>query len=113
MSGQVEMLVNYGNQEAVLPLLVIKRKGPKLIGKNWLQKIRINWKNLFQLMEDRGTSAKVGELIEKNKDVFVEELGTFSGPEAKIHVAENAQPKYFKARPVPYALKYKIESELD
>ena len=28
-------------------------------------------------------------------------------------MAEDAQPKYFKARPVPYALKEKIENELD
>ena len=31
----------------------------------------------------------------------------------KIHVAEDAQPMYFKARPVPYALKEKIENELE
>ena len=106
--GHVEMPVNYENQEAVLPLLVIKGNGPNLIGRNWLQQIRINWKNLLQLKEDRSTADK----IDKNyEEVFQEELGTFSGPKAKIHVAEDAQPMYFKARPVPYALKEKIENE--
>ena len=31
--GQIDMAVNYENQEAVLPLLVIKGNGPNLIGR--------------------------------------------------------------------------------
>ena len=52
------MPVNYENQEAVLPLLVIKGNGPNLIGRNWLQQMRINWKNLLQLKEDRSIADK-------------------------------------------------------
>jgi hypothetical protein len=32
---------------------------------------------------------------------------------AKIYVAEDARPKYYKARPVPYALREKVEKELE
>ena len=32
---------------------------------------------------------------------------------AKIHVEEGATPKYYKARPVPFALRDKIIKELD
>ena len=59
------------------------------------------------------TGAAMSIINVQYKDVFLEELGTFSGPKKKIHVAEDAQLKYFKARPVPYALKEKIENELD
>ena len=45
--------------------------------------------------------------------MFHEELGTFSGPKAKIYVADDASPKYCKARPVPYALREKVEKELE
>ena len=96
-----------------MPLFVRKGNGPNLLGRNLLQKVRISWKNLFQLKEDRGTSAKVGKPIDKYKEIFLEELGIFSGPQAKIDVAENAQPKYFQARPGPYELKEKIENESD
>jgi hypothetical protein len=44
--GQVETSVKYEDQEGVWPLLFITLKGPNLIGRNWLQKIKINWKNL-------------------------------------------------------------------
>ncbi len=36
-----------------------------------------------------------------------EGLGTWTGPPAKIHVNKNAVPRYYKHRPVPYALKRK------
>ena len=75
--------MKYEDQEGVWPLLVITGKGSNLIGRNWLQKIKINWKNLFQLKEDKITSVKVNKLLEKYEEVFHEELGTFSGPKPK------------------------------
>ena len=77
MLGQVETSVKYEDQEGVWSLLVITGKGPNLIGRNWLQKIKINWKNLFQLKEDKTTSVKVNKLLEKYEKVFHDELGTF------------------------------------
>ena len=44
--------------------------------------------------------------------MFEEGLGTFTGPKTKIHVKENAVPKFCKTQPVPYAMKVKIEEEL-
>jgi hypothetical protein len=105
--------VKYEDQEGVWPLLVITEKGPNLIGRNWLQEIKINWKNLFQLKEDKNTSVKVNKLLEKYEEVFHEDLGTFSGPKVKIYVADDASPKYCKARPVPYALRENVEKELE
>ena len=40
-------------------------------------------------------------------------LGTLQGYEAKIHVDPGAQPKYCKARSVPYAMRGKVEEELE
>jgi len=44
--------------------------------------------------------------------VFSEELGCFNGPPVKLKVDANAQPKFYKARSVPLALKSKVEAEL-
>ena len=48
-----------------------------------------------------------------SRTFFGEGLGTLKGTEAKIYVDPNAPPKFMKARPVPYALKAKVEKELD
>ena len=47
------------------------------------------------------------------KDVFGEDLGTLKGTEAKIYVDPSTPPKFMKVRPLPYALKEKVEKELD
>ena len=40
-------------------------------------------------------------------------LGTLQEYEAKIYVDPGAQPKYCKARSVPYAMRGKVEEELE
>ena len=49
----------------------------------------------------------------KYSKLFSDQLGTLQGTTAKIVVPENAQPRFFKARQVPYILKDKVERELD
>ena len=45
--------------------------------------------------------------------VFQEELGKLKGYNAKITPDPQAIPHFCKARPVPYAIKAKVEEELD
>ena len=44
--------------------------------------------------------------------IFQEGLGTFQGYEAKIEVDPTATPRFCKARPIPYAMRQKVEDEL-
>ena len=52
-------------------------------------------------------------ILAKHQNVFGEGLGHLRGYNAKIHVEQEAVPKFMKARPVAYAMKEKIEKELD
>ncbi len=103
VAGQFKMSVKYEEQEIVLPTLVIQRKCPILIGRNWLQKIKLNWRNIFQLEEANTTNTtaqRVAQLVQKYEQVFQEGLGTFTVPKAKIHVATDAKPIYIIAKRV-------------
>ena len=53
------------------------------------------------------------EVIEKNTRLFRSELGKLNSMETKICVPSNAQPRYFKPRPVPYSLRDKVDRELE
>ncbi|XP_041072749.1 melanin-concentrating hormone receptor 1-like [Carcharodon carcharias] len=53
------------------------------------------------------------ELLKKHASVFREELGKIQGLQTEIHVDPEATPRYLKARPVPYALREKVDMELD
>ena len=55
----------------------------------------------------------VSGVLEKQTDVFGEGLGMLKGTTATIYVVSDQPPKYFKPGSVRYALKRKVEEELD
>ncbi len=100
--------VRYGSQRAQLPLFVLEGTGPNLFGRNWLETIRLDWQQIHHV---HGVSLQ--EVLSRHRAVFGDDLGTFTGYEAKIHVDEGAKPRFCRARPVPYAMKTGVEKELD
>ena len=53
------------------------------------------------------------QVLKEHDEVFQDNLSTLKGFEAKIYVDPNAQPKFCKARPVPYAVRSLVEQELE
>lgn len=64
-------------------------------------------------MQQVKPTLRLQEVLEKHLAVFSEELGCVKGMAAKIHVKPEIQPKYCRARNVPFLLKKKVEEELD
>ena len=120
--GKLIVEVKYGKQHKQLPLYVVKGNGPSLLGRNWLTVINLNWKSL-KLMSTTDTQAtpkpqmnyeqQMEALLENHKAVFEEGLGEISTFEATLQMKPNVNPKYCKARPVPFALQIAVEQELD
>ena len=50
--------------------------------------------------------------MENHADLFIDELGLAKHVEAKIHIDPDATPRFHRPRPVPYALRPKVEEEL-
>ena len=55
----------------------------------------------------------VSGVLEKHTEDFGEGLGMLKGTTATIYVVNDQPPTFFKPRSVPYALKRKVEEELD
>ena len=89
--------------------LVVRGTGPSLLGRNWLQKIRLDWQEIHQLQQ----MPALQETLKRYAEVFENELGEIKRMEARIDVDPQARPCFCKARPVPFALKHKVEAELD
>ncbi|CAC5384235.1 unnamed protein product [Mytilus coruscus] len=111
--GRAIVNVNYKKESAKLPLLIVKRKGPNLLGRDCLNKLRLDWKDIFSVVGSDNQPSDLNVILEANRQVLKDELGTVKGMKAKIYVDESAVPKYFKARPLLYALKDKVEMELE
>ena len=110
VAGEVMVPVKYQDQQYCLPAIVVKGPGPNLLGRDWLQVVKLNWQNIFKIQEE---NPQLQSILDAHGDVFSEGLGTLKGTTAKIHVDPEATPKFMKARPVPYTLKAKVELELD
>ena len=103
--GTVEAQVKYQNQTKVVPLTVVKGNGPSLFGRDLISE--------FSVMKICQENNSMQEILANHSDVFREELGTLKGTTAKIHVPEGATPRFFKPRPLPYAMRGKVDKEID
>ena len=106
--GSLTVEVEHNSQVSVLPLLVIKGRGPSLFGRNWLERIKVNWTDVHHLQD-----SAVDRIVNKYKNLFRDELGTLKGMTAKLFVTPNVQPCFFKPRAVPYLLKEKVGIEIE
>ena len=106
--GIVGVDVRYEEQVAHLPLLVVGVDGPSLMGRDWLAVFRLNWKEIYYV-----ENCSIQSVLQRFTDVFKEGLGTLKGYEAKIHINPDVVPRFCKARTVPYALRARVEDELE
>ena len=112
-AGIINVLVNYEGQEHNLDLFVVKKDSPSLFGRAWLKHIKLDWNSIKFLQTGKSTEDNVQELLQKYSQIFTAESGKVKGMKASLTLKENAQPKFCRARPVPYALKERVEKELD
>ena len=86
-------------------MLVVPGVGPNLLGRDWLSVLKLDWARVFKVDTD--------DLLRPYQEVFSEGLGALKGVTAKVYIDENIKPRYCKPRPVPLALRAKVEAELD
>ena len=109
VKGALTATVVYGNQRAKLEHVVVAGDSPSLLGRNWLWKIILDWSRLNQIH----SIITLEQILKRHEDIFKEDLGLVKSAPAKIHIISTAQPKFCKARTVPYALKERVELELE
>lgn len=106
--GKITAADKVGTRESTLPLFVVKGTCPTLLGRDWMEAFKIT------ILKPEGVNAisSVTSLVEQFSEVFAETLGTLEGVSANIALKEASKPKFFKARPVPFALRDRVEEEL-
>ena len=113
VKGSILVLVQYQDQEAKLPLTVVAGSGTSLMGRDWLEKLRLDWQSLCVFNVRPTAGASLADVLESHKDVFNDTLGLIKGTAAKLHVDPSIPPRFCPARSVPYALRDKVSQELD
>ena len=76
--------------------------------------MRLDWKKIRNVSTTAATLEKrVAALQKEYQDIFSETLGIIMLFQAKLSVKPEDEPKFFKARSVPYALREQVKSKLD
>ena len=111
------MAVEYREQRMELPITVVNGDVPNLIARDWLGSLKLKWDELFPhraAVRKLEVAPSVANLVEKFPEVFTDKLGCLRDFKVCLPVAEDAKPAFFKARPVPYAMRARgVEEELD
>ena len=76
---------------------------------NWMEIAKINsvTKNHFE------NKRELENLLAEYQEIFGTDLGKCKGVKAHLYVKSDAKPKFYQPRPIPLALKDKIEADLD
>ena len=117
--GEALVSVKYAtSQPKTLPLLVVA-EGANLIGRLWIEQIPLLLTDVLpsQAVHEVSVSADItselNTILSKHQEVFDDSvLGHLKGFKAKVYPVKE-DPKFFKAAPMPYATRRKVDKCLD
>ena len=90
-------------------LIIVNNNGPTLLGRGMMKQLDIS---SFDLNEVHKLNEQ-DSLVSKYPELFAPGLGCYKDKTFSIAIDDTVAPKFFKARPVPYAMRDKVNDELD
>ena len=117
--GVMETGVEYNNKKEKLPLVILEGNGPSLLGRNWLNILMADWNHIFGVNNLNNSkqatvqSKLLDAILNKYGEVFEDKTGTLKDTLVHIKMKKDATPRFHKARQIPYALKNRVDKELD
>ena len=106
--GSLDVEVVYEQQKVTIPLIIVEGIGPTLFGRNWFNVIKLDWPNIHYTR-----APGLHDLLHKYSELFEPGLGAFKGPDVSIEVDPEVTPHFCKARQLPYAMRSKVEDEIE
>lgn len=107
--GYIICNVTYKGLTKKIKIFVVKNGGPPLLGRNFMSAFDLV---LSHKINNISIDDSVQKLLEQYSDLWRDELGSFNKFKVHLKLKENSLPKFFKPRPVPFAIKDKVENEL-
>lgn len=104
--GECDVLVKYGSKSAILPLIIVDADRASLLGRNWFSELGLSITGVSQI-------SNFTNYIKEYPEVFNENLGQYKGPPVTFDLDSTVKPITLKARNIPFALKDKVDKELE
>lgn len=114
--GYFETDVKYQNYCHQIKIYVVENGGPPLLGRDFMAKFKFGLtpiNNTRICSVSNQCSSEVLQLMREYSDLFSKELGKFNKFDVELKLKQGVVPKFFKPRTVPFALKSRVEDEID
>ncbi|CAK1591611.1 unnamed protein product [Parnassius mnemosyne] len=116
--GIIKPVVRHAGRTKRLELFVIEGGTTSLLGRQWLTELGIKIpafsNNCHHLSNKKESmSNEIKKIFSRYKELFSGGLGRFTGGKATLGVRDGAAPVFHRARPVPYALRERVDAQLD
>lgn len=110
--GFLRVDVCLGKPTSQQTLLVVGCKSPILCGQDWLSTFNLlpGQVNTTQLVEN-ATELMMQNMQREFEHVLKPGCGELKGPPLHVDLRLDAQPRYYRTRSVPYALREKVDDE--
>ena len=114
ISGECQVTVKINDRVIQAKFVVVKvEQQLPLLGRDWMKLLQFDVVTLMEQVTQVHYSSETTNLFTEFTDVFKEELGLLKDIQASVKVDETAPPRFHKPRPVPFALRNKVEEQLD
>ena len=113
--GTAQVSARFKGEEKTLELVVVDGNSPSLLGRTWMQafsELR-KWLNEAPVNSVSVSRPEVDALCKEFSDLFAPGHGKLKGYNAHIYLKPDAQFRYFKPRTVAFAMRSKIEADLE
>lgn len=121
--GTCNVEISLGGSRALFDLHVLERKIKKLplMGRDMIDALRMDMGPFYrgtpkvaELSRCESVERRLQKVLQENSDLFRPELGTFTKRKAELKFREDKPvPVFRRARPVPHALRPKVEATLE
>ncbi|XP_061729392.1 uncharacterized protein K02A2.6-like [Cydia pomonella] len=87
-----------------------------LLGRDFMTKFNMYFaidKQRINFVSSESFQSELPRLLSEYSSLFSEDLGKFNTFQVELRLKENVTPKFFKPRTVPFAIKNRVEEEID
>ena len=101
--SQIDVEVLYQLYCGKHTLTIVSGDGPAVLGRDWLQHIRLDWANIG-VVSAQAPSMQLAQVLDHFSDVFRSGLGTITPMRAHLMLTKGATPKFKPPCTVPCLL---------
>ncbi|GFX09623.1 uncharacterized protein K02A2.6 [Trichonephila clavipes] len=114
-AGQAVVQIQYKDQINTEIIYLVHAKLNAVFGREWLRNFQLDWSSIKAVRVENCNSRtnKLNILLQKYEKIFSPGIGKLEKFCCRLQRKPNYKPVFFKLRPVPFALKERIETELN